>query len=186
MRVATKAKREPAPVVSGVEQLVDRARELRREVESAQTELSIIEDQLRAEAMREMLEREQRGEVVTLLKLDGTDGVAKVGRRNVWKKIAPHAEQQMRQVLGSDLFAVLFVQTCSVKVKAPMAAQFRAAAQACGLDLAKYCSISEHIAPAKDYIQTRGSMRPTLDERTNDELDELEEQIRQSTTVSYE
>jgi hypothetical protein len=185
MRVATKAKREPAPQVNGLEQLVDDARELRRWVESAQTELSIVEDQLRKHALADMTERERRGEVVSTLAIAGTDARAKIGRRNVWKKISPTAEQHMREVLG-DVFDRLFRQTCTVKVRAPMASALIAAAKCVGLDLAKYCSISKHIAPVDKYIQVRGAMRPELSEELNRELDELDEQIRQSTTVSYE
>jgi hypothetical protein len=184
MRVATKSKREPAPVVDGLEAHVDRARELRRQIDSAQTELSLIEDQLRAEGDKRMLGLESRGEVVSHLELAGTEGSAKVGRRNKWKQIAPSAEAHMRQVLG-PYFDRLFHKTCTAKLKPAMAAKLVAAAKMVGLDLSLYMKISEHVAPVNKYLQTRGALRPELPDHINSELDELEDQIRNDSTVTY-
>lgn len=157
-------------VVTGHEDLVDRAIERGKQLDSLKTEQDADLDQIRALGLAEMQQAEETGRFTKTAYVAGSETKAAVTRKDAFSKIAPENEKTLCEIIGADLFDRLF--ECRKDVK--LTGNFEVLESLCdkaGIDLNLFFDTTEYLAPKDNYLENRARLRLDLTKEQNYVLD---------------
>ena len=174
----------PKLEIKGLEAVVARMRQRHMQIESAQTEQKLDEEQMLGAVKAQRLTSEEAGHFYKTIVVDSADGIpAKIIFKNMFKQIDTCHETELREHLKKG-YDPLFETKYEVKLRDNSAATYEKLQQLLGNNLTLLFEVTPFIAPKDSFMEKRAQMRPLLDKKVNTVLDSVVDQAQYKAQVS--
>lgn len=169
--------------VKGLEELATKMQKRAQQIEVLSVEQKIDRKNLLTTVKQKRVEAEQNGKFCkTALVETNNKHPVKVTYKNAFSKINVEHEGELKSVLG-NLYNSLYERHREVKLKADVDIEY--VKQLLGDKLEALFDVTEYITPKGQFMEQRAAMRPTLNNKTNDLIDNLTDQVQHSPMVSF-
>ena len=181
-KIQAKPSKNRKIVLSCHEARVNRAVELKQQLDDLQAEFDALKAELAVIAKKALSESHRTGNMQKTVLLSGTHGKAKITSRDMFKDIDLEQCESLEALLGRH-YENLFALKTKHKFIGDFDA-FVAEASELGLNVHKYFQMWEIGVPVPGFTERREQLRIKLQPGQNAELDQVMEHIRYAPSVS--